>query len=272
MNAIALLLMALAANDPFRFEPTNLPKPVELPTEETPADQTGNAATGASSRREQEVLHAPADPRPVVYLYTSAHCSAGDQMRAANARGEFVGLNVVEREPPEWYTLCPTFHWNGPDGRAWLYPRDGGKFTGVKGMLDSYDRTNPGARFKAVASRGAEKPSQLTSASPFDQIQKFTGTGGKFTFVPDSPINASLDDRTSLKFSSIQGRYTVSNGIVTLKLDPPLPVGEYRKWLRFGFQITGAAGPENVTATTADVTIQTNRGNQKVTIQMEPAK
>lgn len=268
MNAI--LLLALLTNDPFRFEPVpmdprELPAPVEK--HEAPADSAGNAADGGATGVDLDDRHAPADPRPVVYLYTSPHCSAGDQMRAAIKRGDFeaAGLDVQERPAPDWYTLCPTFHWQAADGKWVIYPRDSASYRGLKGLLASFDYANPGARLKTASSGGA-------GVSPFEQVERFTGPGGKFTFVPDSPIAASLDDRTSIRYPSIQGRYAVADGVVTLKLDPPLPVGNYRKFLNFGFTITGAVGPENVTAKTMDVRIDTNRGLQKVTIQMEPQK
>lgn len=266
----AILLLSLLTNDPFRFEPVpmdpaKLPAPVEIP--EAPADQAGNAATERPPSADSDVLHAPADPRPVVFLYTSPHCSAGDQMRAAIRRGDFeaAGLDVQEKSAPDWYTLCPTFHWQSSAGGWVKYPRDEGSFRGVNGLLTAFDLANPGARLKATASRA-------TGAGPFDQIAKFTGPGGSFTFKPDTPIAASLDDRTSIRFPSIQGRYTVRDGKVELKLEPPLPTGEYRKWLRFGFQITGGGGPENVTPKTMDVRIDTNRGPQRITVTMEPQK
>lgn len=255
--------------------------PDDLPPDELSPDETSSELPPEPASKESlpavphdaETSAAGARTLTLVYFYSLPGCSAGPQVRGAIARGEFTdaGLDVQERPAPSWVTTCPTFHWQLPDGRWWKYPKAGSSEYSIQGMIAEFDRTVPGARLKATASR-ATGGSPITSSSPFDQIQKFAGPSGSFVFRPDSPIAAQLDDRTSIRYPSIQGRYTVRDGFVEMKLEPPLPSGEYRKWLRFGFQIQGAAGPENLTATAADIRIDTNRGPQRVTIQMEPEK
>lgn len=265
---IAAFLFAAVgfADEPARFrispkpmDPTELPPPVELPDDNPHPPEAARKEAEPESSHDSE--RADLGARPLVYLYTHSGCLSGQLMHAAVERGDLADLNVVERPPPEWYTTCPTWHWQDSTGQ-WRQSNA----TSVSAFLATFDRMNPGARLKVAASRGA------VGSSPFGQIEKFTGAGGRFSFVPDKPIAASLDDRTSIAFPSIQGRYAVRDGKVELKLDPPLPTGNYRKWLNFGFQITGAGGPENVTSTTADIRIDTNRGAQRVTIQMEPVK
>jgi hypothetical protein len=284
------------AGEPFRVEPRPLAVPLPdepttpgtTPANDSTPDSAGNAATGDAKPNgppgAQDERHAPADPRPKVYVHTVHRkdrflpslckpCDDFDEWWLANCDSSPFNIIPVEYESfdalPQWVRekgvpLVQRQSEATPTGWAC----EG--WSGPEALERNWNAANPGARLRLLASRGAGVP--LTSASPFDQVQKFTGAGGSFTFKPDQPINAALDDRTSIKYPSIQGRYAVANGVVTLKLDAPLPVGNYRKWLNFGFQITGGSGPENVTATTADVVIQTNRGPQKVTIQMEPQK
>lgn len=281
MTTIGLLILLLiGGEEPFRFEAAPIePRPQSVPLPEPekakeqtepPADSAGNAATGPQSPGAHDGRHAPADPRPVVKVYTvrpqlCKPCEQYEEWWLANCDTARFNFELVEHENfdklPQWVREAgvPLLHFDG-QGRKWCCP-----WRGIESFTGTWRRVNPGVTLAAATPK-------LTSASPFDQIAKFTGPGGRFTFQPDAPVSLSLDDRTSLRYPSIQGRYTVENGVVTLKLDPPLPVGNYRKFLNFGFTITGAAGPENVTATTADVRIDTNRGPQRVTIQMEPVK
>lgn len=265
MTTLSLILAIALGAEPFRFEPLpdNVPLPIPIVT--PPSDQAGNA---------RQEVHAPADPRPKIFVHTVHRkglnasrlpplcqpCETFAEWWLANC--DTYPLNV---EPVEYESFDALPQWVREKGVPLVQFPSKKQPTGwacstwePAKIVRLFDEANPAA--------------PLTGASPFDQVHKFTGPGGKFTFTPDAPINTALDDRTSLRFQSIQGRYTVRDGKVELKLEPPLPTGEYRKWLRFGFQITGGGGPENVTATTADVRIDTNRGPQRITVTMEPQK
>ena len=267
MNSLcALLLLVVLGGEPFRFEPR--PETVPLPSPPDAAESAGNAAADVTPA-DIEVLHAPADLRPLCYVHTVKRlCKPCDEFGdwwLVNC-DEFP-LNVV---PVEYESFEALPQWVRERGVPLAHYESERQPTGwasatwnEKTILATWKAANPGRSLTAAA---------MTGASPFDQIQKFTGAGGSFTFQPDQPIAASLDDRTSIRYPSIQGRYAVENGVVTIKLEPPLPVGNYRKFLNFGFTINGARGPENVTAQSADITIQTNRGDQKMKIEMEPKK
>lgn len=256
------------AGEPFRVEPRPmdpalLPPPVELPVD--PPEAAQQDATPAVPH---DAVNDAAGARPVVYVHSTPGCQPCNFLWQRIRAGEFPEFQFEERPPEQWMQFVPTLTFEAMDGKTYRFDwwsvntRDA-----PAEFRAAWRRRNPGVELPPLA-YGAV----TGGASPFDQVQKFTGPGGSFTFKPDAPINASLDDRTSIKYPSIQGRYTVENGVVRLKLEAPLPVGNYRRFLNFGFQITGAVGPENVTPTTADVTIETNRGPQKVTIQMEPVK
>lgn len=266
MTTIVLLIGLLVGGEPFRFEPR--PETVPLP-EPRDAESAGNAAVDSIEPTDTEVPHAPSDPRPICYVHSVKKlckpCEEFAEWWLQNC--DQFELNVI---PVEYESFNALPQWVRERGVPLAHYESEKQATGwasatwnASTIVATWRAANPGRGLPAAPMAGA---------SPFDQIAKFTGSSGSFTFRPNSPISASLDDRTSLRYPSIQGRYTVENGVVTLKLDPPLPTGEYRKFMRFGFQITGGAGPENVTPKSMDVRIDTNRGPQRVTIQMEPQK
>lgn len=277
MTTISLLILLLLGAEPFRFdkpldprpETVPLPSPTpeqvkeygpELPPQAAPQDENPTVPQDAET--------SAAGARPVIRKHSTPGCRPCLQLDKRIADGELAEFEFVDAPPETWMQFVPTLTFEGADGKTYRFDwwSENSRDAPAE-FRAAWRRRNP-----AVALPPLAYGAGTGGASPFDQIHKFTGPGGRFTFQPDQPIATQLDDRTSLKYPSVQGRYTVRDGKVELKLEPPLPVGNYRKFLNFGFQITGGGGPENVTASSMDLRLDTNRGSQRVTIQMEPVK
>ena len=70
------------------------------------------------------------------------------------------------------------------------------------------------------------------------QILKFTGGSGTLGLTPDVPVDAVLDNGTSVHFTSLYGRYKASPGGVTITLEKPLPnVVVHKLFLKIGANI-----------------------------------
>jgi hypothetical protein len=218
-------------------------------TEELPAAVNDETQAGP-----HEAGNAPVSPRPVVYLYTIPHCAPCEQAKRAISRGELDGLQIIEKQPPEWVTLCPTWHWESSPGE-WM------QAIGWRGPEWLLGLVRP-------PTSAAATPANVSAPkSAADQLWKFLPEGTRITIEPPSPIKSVLEDGTIVSYSQISGVLSRVSGNPGLKLDPPLPTVSARKFfLRFGAQILGA----EYESAPGVVTIETSRG--KYLLKLEEAK
>lgn len=107
------------------------------------------------------------------------------------------------------------------------------------------------------------QPVGTDGGTALEQALRYAGPSGRFTFVPDQPIDAKLDDRTELRYTQVSGTYQIAESGATLTLDAPLPQVFSRKWFwRFGATLQGADFTPPAT-----IGIKTNRGRYRVSLE-----
>lgn len=261
---IGIAIAATFANEKPRFE-------FEEPLQPVPMDPAELPPAGGPLVADQEPAESPPEPeedlRPVVLFYAKPGCREANVVRRAIARGEFVGLNVIEKPPPDWVDLCPTFHWPKPDGQWVIYPVTAQQYAGVSGLLKSFDYACPGARLKAVSASGVAVASSATEI-----VARFLPAGTVITVQTPTPVKARLEDGTIVSYQTIRGKVTHQNGIPAVAFDPPFPtVSAWKGWgpigLRLGAQIQGAQYEDT---SPPAVGINTNHG--KFRMELKPAQ
>lgn len=218
------------------------------------AEELPAAVNDETQAGPHEAGNAPVSPRPVVFLYTISHCAPCEQAKRAISRGELDGLQIIEKKPPEWVTLCPAWHWEAAPGE-WK------QAIGWRGPEWLLGLVQPPASATAI-------PANVSAPkSAADQLWKFLPAGTRITIEPPQPVKATLEDGTVVSYPRIVGVLGQQNGNPGLKLDPPLPQVSARKFfLRFGAQILGA----EYESAPGVVTIETSRG--KYSLKLEEVK
>lgn len=215
-----------------------------------------------SSPQEEE------DHRPVIRLYSSRGCRVCQWLQQRVDRGtlsEFRWQFFGDKDRPEWVQFTPAAHFQGVDGKWYIYPRQDGSLTDPPKWSDEEFRVrwlvhNPGAPVEAVDSTvGAGK-------SLLEQLEAYAGASGSITFVPDRPVRAVMEDGTVLNYSRVSGKYRIAGGIPHIVFDAPFPrVDASRFWVHFGAQIQDARYEPPAT-----VAIGTNRGRYRISIDKVP--
>lgn len=267
----ALLLIGASsiasAKEPFY---TLEPRPQTVPLPESTADSAGNAAADGHPA-DNDVLRAPADLRPKVFVHTVKRgckpCETFAEWWLNNC--DTFPLNV---EPVEYESFDALPHWvlergvplahfeserteTGWEARTWDPAR----------VLGHWNDANP-VRAKATA------PPLYVGAAMLDQIAKYLPNGTRITIDLPRPMTVSLDDKTQLSYSKVTGQLVTANGKSVLKLDAPRPTiaawrGVWKIGTTFGAQLEELIFWETQPPS---VGVQTNRGMYKFT--MEPVK
>jgi len=100
--------------------------------------------------------------------------------------------------------------------------------------------------------------------STVETIRRFAGRGGRFTFVPDQPQNATVADGVTLQVGEIHGRYDLTGAEPRITFDNPTPRGSVEKFgLSIGYRVEGAtwSPPKN------EVRVSTNWKTIRISLE-----
>lgn len=237
MTTIVLLIGLLVGGEPFRFEPR--PETVPLP-EPRDAESAGNAATDSLLPVDIDVQHAPADSRPICYVHSVKKlckpCEDFAEWWLQNC--DQFELNVI---PVEYESFNALPQWVRERGVPLAHYESERQATGwasttwnEKTILATWKAANPG--------RGLTAGAMYVGSPMLDQISKYLPNGTRISIDLPRPMNVSLDDKTTLKYTRIAGTLVTENGKSAMKLDRPLPEiaawrGVWKIGTTFGAQI-----------------------------------
>ncbi len=157
----------------------------------------------------------------------------------------------------------PMFHWlDGETGKKW----DLVGWTDSETLLASYKQASklPVAG-ESVTPLAMASGAPAAGESPVDLFSKFAGPG-KFSFTPDKPVGAYIDDATFIRYSQLKGSVKIVNGNPVVTIDQPYPeISAKKLGLWFRVDLMGATG--QLDAKPPTVTIEHSRGKYKLEIK-----
>lgn len=161
-------------------------------------------------------------------------------------------IEIVRKESddcPKWVEYFPAAIFTDAQGRTMVMPQqDGGPdikrpAPTAERIIAKWQELNPGTELR-LAPLLPDDPlfSQLaTFVSMFEKFAPFVGSEGTITIQPKTPISASLEDGTTLRYSKVSGRYQMVGGIPSFTFDQPFPRVDARKlFLHIGAQVLDA--------------------------------
>lgn len=235
-----LLILGLAfisrADEPqkparFTLEPVAKPEKSRVAGELDSHPSKGNSAGASTS---------PTDLRPAIRVYTLPNegaCPPCNDLKRASLAAGFPYRLDWSTQAPEWVTAFPTLHWQGRS-RIWRQIVGWQSFNLSQIAVDPPVGTAPANSATAVQSQAA-------SADVLAKALQFAGPGGTFTFQPDQPIQATMDDGTKISYSRLSGRYSITAGSAVVRFDQPLARIDARKFkVHFGTTLDDMQYPD----------------------------
>jgi hypothetical protein len=213
-----------------------------------PAGPAQEAARAEPVRHAGHDGSAPIDPRPLVRVYSGdvtrcEPCARFANWLAENRDTAPLQFQVV-KALPSWVQSTPAFHFPAEDG-GWRVVYG---WTEIEAIRRAVVLANPRWSFvppgqvSVGPSPGASPGRDLSSA--LDQMRGLAGTKGTLTFRPDAPVNATVRDGLSIRFSEIRGRYDLTGEKPSVVFEPAIEgtaaiPGTWGLW-RVGFKAISA--------------------------------
>jgi len=164
---------------------------------------------------------------------------------------------AITRQKPREGQSTPTWIFQGSDGRWWQVTGWRGRET-VEQLVQAYAEKNPRQEPVAAPRKAPADDSTV------ETIRRFAGRGGRFTFVPDQPQNATVADGVTLQVGEIHGRYDLTGAEPRITFDNPTPRGSVEKFgLSIGYRVEGAtwSPPKN------EVRVSTNWKTIRISLE-----
>ena len=164
---------------------------------------------------------------------------------------------AITRQAPREGQGTPTWVFQGADGNWWQIFGWRGRET-VEQLVAAYREKNP------VSEPVAAPRKAPADDSTVETIRRFAGRGGRFTFVPDQPQNATVADGVTLQVGEIHGRYDLTGAEPRITFDQPTHRGTVEKFgLSIGYRVEGAtwSPPKN------EVRVSTNWKTIRISLE-----
>jgi len=214
------------------------------------SENASTAAIGEApvSAPSNVAIKAPEDSRPVVYWYRlplPKECPGCKKLEADIAAGMLPWFRFEKRPAPSWVTASPTVHFADSNGN-WH------SFTGWPGALEfarRWGNKNPGNSLQLAQPQAAPRASGPPAADQAiaDALHQYLGDAGTFELRPATPIKVSIDNRTTLSYGVVRGRWKTENGKPILYFEEPFPKVETKRFLaRIGVLIYQVALVESI--------------------------
>lgn len=195
------------------------------------------------------------DIRPKLTICIEPGCRPCVQLQKEIAAGKLDAFQITilrkeANEWPEWVEYPPAAIFTDGRGQRMVMPKqDGGPEINrpaptAATIIAQWQKLNPGAELPDLCPLMPDDPlfAQLaTFVSMFDKFAPFVGNEGTITLQPKTPISASLEDGTTLRYAKVSGRYQIVGGIPSITFEEPFPRADGRVLgLHVGAQILDA--------------------------------
>lgn len=204
--------------------------PISIASEDAPAIRGPRQDATASIQTQPQDVAVTKDLRPLIVVYSQANCGScvrwsnwwRDHRRESPFRFEV-------RPTPEWVTAFPAFHFQTSQPARWVVVYG---WTDIATLQAAWQREHPSWSATAdqtvpPSSRGSPV-SAVASPELQEVLPKFrqlAGSSGRFTFTPDTPIDAPVKDGLTVRYQSLSGRYDASGDRPRIVFDTPVPSG-----------------------------------------------
>lgn len=204
--------------------------PITIASEEAPAIRGARQDAPVRIQTQPQDVAVTTDLRPLIVVYSAPNCPGCKRWSEWwRLNRETSPFRFEVRPTPEWVTAVPAFHFQTSRQGKWAVAYG---WYGLDNLKSAWQQENPG--WSATADQVRRIPSRVLPDSAvasqdlqevLPMLRRFAGTSGRFTFTPDSAIDAPVKDGLTIRYQTISGRYDTSGPAPRIVFDQPTPAG-----------------------------------------------